>query len=241
MVQKFNMLMDASGSLSLAPHNASREIIRLDYRVYEVSHSLLGIVAPAELPAGAELYLDLSRSKPLPVKVEQKIGFHPQLQGYRYRIRCLDSNTDCEKILPEISQRRLIPGDTNPIQVQYIRFAPAQPLSFTTKTFGSLFTYQLSTDNLSKSGLLLESSPSLGFRVPYCEGTLLELEFQTSGQEPIHMLGRVSRCEYDLVRKIKRLGISIKDLSQEMSQRYDHLVDLHEPKEAEKIKTIKAA
>ena len=76
------------------------------------------------------------------------------------------------------------------------RLAPEQPIVVEGKTIGSSMVYNLATQNVSRSGMLLGSRKFK--RIPFTTNTLLELTIDVKSRvlaEPLTCLGKVVRVE----------------------------------------------
>ena len=110
------------------------------------------------------------------------------------------------------------------------RIASESSLLVESRTIGTEMSYNLETENLSRTGFLLNSASYC--KVPFQLNTILELRIDTKGRvlrEPVQCLGKIVRVEtapeadIDGVRK-RRYGIAIVQIEGSHVEAWDKAV-----------------
>lgn len=107
------------------------------------------------------------------------------------------------------------------------RIKPSRPMCVRSKTIGTTLVYKFDTENISKTGLLLNYPTEM--KVPYRENTILELTIDTESNNlptPIQCIGKVVRRSLANQRDdVFQIGISIVQIDAESQSVWENQVE----------------
>jgi len=127
-------------------------------------------------------------------------------------------------------------------RVRAPRFRPKERVIVNSKTIGTYLTYKLSTENLSRSGMLLEWQQNRP--IPFIENTILEMTIDPDSR----VLGKPLQCLGKIVRRKKsedhagetQFGVSIIQIEQEDMEDWHSCIDELSLRGAEEIPGLEA-
>lgn len=119
-------------------------------------------------------------------------------------------------------------------RVRAKRIASDNGLVVESRTIGTEMVYNLETDNLSRTGFLLNTGAYR--KVPFQVNTILEMKVDTRGKvfrEPVSCLGKIVRLEAEDApdedgRRMRRYGIAIVQMEGSNMEAWDKVVALME-------------
>ncbi len=127
-------------------------------------------------------------------------------------------------------------------RVRAPRFRPSERVVVNSKTIGTYLTYKLSTENLSRSGLLLEWQQNRP--IPFIENTILEMTIDPGANilgKPLQCLGKIVRRKESNARSGEtQFGVSIIQIEQEDMEQWHSCIEELSMKGAEEIPGIEA-
>lgn len=106
------------------------------------------------------------------------------------------------------------------------RFSPNEDLVVKSKTIGTMLAYQLSTDDISYSGLLLSWNHNV--TIPFRENTLIEMEIDPESNwlnEPVRCMGKVARRFNSNDGATTKFGISIVQIDHDSLKNWEDCID----------------
>ena len=110
-------------------------------------------------------------------------------------------------------------------QVRAPRFTTNGGLLVKSKTIGTMLAYQLSTDDISSSGMLLSWDHNA--TIPFRENTLLELEIDPQGSwlgKPLYCMGKVARRFVADEESKTKFGISIVQMDGDCMNKWENCI-----------------
>lgn len=195
----------------------------LVYWPTEVSQFLLAILTSDDLTETNHVILSTEAGHALRLTL---IKFEKNYRGgglhwAQYRSEDTNANIESElRKLPELKRWNPQHANGEPIklpsgrmQIRAARFDLNDRLPISAKTFGTRFPYNLSVQNVSKSGMLIAGD---GEAPPFNNGTILEMTIDPQGSqfaEPVRCLAKVVRSETNhLNQKIARFAVQLIEL-----------------------------
>lgn len=181
------------------------------YQPYEVSRCLLGILTTTDLSTGGLVRLQANNGRPLNFIVKE--ASKEVDKGYnRYQLRCLDRSIDVEQILIYSGCHKKFESISD-ARIQASRYPTDPPIKIIANTFGTPDKFQLRTCDISKTGMLIESTSLT--RVPFIKNTLLELYLPNAGawlSRSITAIGKITRRHNSDESHKERFGLEIIEL-----------------------------
>jgi len=117
--------------------------------------------------------------------------------------------------------------ETEQDRVRATRFRPKERVVVHSKTIGTYLTYKLSTENLSRSGLLLEWQQKRP--IPFIENTILEMTIDPESDilgKPLQCLGKIVRRKASTDHEGEtQFGVSIIQIEQEDMEDWHSCID----------------
>jgi hypothetical protein len=231
-----NQLTPDSGHLSLLNRGVENEFGEaISFWPIEVSQLLLSLMTDTN-PRNIEKAFLVVEGQRVPM---HKINAEPNYRGSKMhwvQFRADSNFANLEVTLREVPELKRWNGQqsTNePIRlpsgkvfVRAARFVPERQLSVAAKTFGTRLNYLMSTQNVSKSGLLIEGSGEIP---PFKEGTILEIIIDPSASQfmpPMKCLAKVVRSESNPAEhKRAKFALQLIELDSATTDRWCDYVD----------------
>lgn len=165
------------------------------YQPVEISQYGIGVVAPHGLKNGTVLTLDREGAQ-IYLEVAES---HPYREGgelTRYTLKTMDPDADLEAIFATHAVKPNIRALELFEPIRFARFSTEPQIVVHAKTFGTVGFYQLSSVNVSRSGMLVMAQRER--MIPFHENTLLEMTIVPRGDwlfQPVHVLAKVIRVD----------------------------------------------
>lgn len=196
-----------------------------EFQPYEVSGKQLGLIVLNSfiyLAQNNEIYL-VSNNKKIYLKLASYEAIsNGKLGLIRAKFNCLDPEINFEKNLMSYDLINKM-GSNGLKAIQSARFSLENPIATQARTFGSVYSYSLRIENISKSGLLLSTNKKN--KAPFIVNTLLEIKFVGDDKiilDPFDCLAKVMRIESNTG---KGFGVKFIELDDEIKNQLSVIVD----------------
>jgi hypothetical protein len=206
---------------------------------FDVSRIGIGITTDMDLAINTRLVLEIGERR-VPLTVVASFKQEDSVRARRYGLFLEDTTVDLEVefrlagcMVPEKAAGTGKPGRPGVAAARAPRFAPDQDIQLTAQTFGTRVAYQLSVENLSRSGLLvaLSEDPNPPFRV----NTLVDMvidplkrAFPNSIQATGKIVRRIDDKGKDGEPPTVRLGIAIVDIAPQQAAKWQEALEILE-------------
>ncbi|MGE0173557.1 MAG: PilZ domain-containing protein [Oligoflexales bacterium] len=184
----------------------------ISYQPYEISATAIGVLSQQLLPLGSRVKLVTPLGALQMMVQSQKSSDLSNLS--RYYLISMDPDFNLEKVFALSGcHKRLALSQS---RIQSVRYEIRPALIVKAKTFGTNDFYKFLTVNVSKTGILLQST---NFKAPFILNTIVEVVVESgleSLSKPVRCLGKIVRItEGATSADPNEFGVKLFDFSDE--------------------------